>query len=1004
MKNKLILLIALTFFLFDYSVLCQDTPVMPLDSVRDNTENLTSGDLRKLPKSIYQSNVNIDNILEPSLTQINFDEINFPDDNSITISPNRYANISFYSPFAGNNTYLTHVTSYSYPNSLIVGFTVYNPQTNFYDIYSNDRTVVEFAHPSRDVSFLWGRMSNSNHSVGWIDIYDPDNQLTATVTVNLPSNWAIISLNPVSQNIKKLVLRRPTNANSLYGHILIDNFQFTPIPTQSPIGTLESVSIQNGAAVGWSADPDSQSASNVVHCYVDGFNPSNFIGAANANLPGAGAPYPGNHRFSLPIPVQYRDGNNHQITCYGLDVTGGDSPGTLAGSPKTFKFNAPIGWIGNISSATENTTNPVSDGIVDGWTMDTDVPSRSNFVHFYIDGQAGTGTYIGEAFANIPRPDVNQQTQLPGDHGYEFPIPDQYRNGVQHTIYAYGIDLTGDYPRLLQGSPKIFTLYPRILSVVLEPIDSPIDFNPNLGAGRRIFPDRQTPNDITNRKKVLVKATILPARANERVFFKNFDLDDPSADIAPVDTNANQGNDNRGERDANGNWTSASAGTFNLTGSCNSDQNGISCLTDSNGVATIEFLTTMQPGDNFSVAASTSASYLNGITVSGLDLMDTNSGIISQTPFVPPARAKRTEMLTVWRKLHIEADSMGNVGVGNNVQGTVIADGSRINPGNFPIQVTTASPLEINRFENGRVNIGGDFYKVNVNNANVIQIVVTTSIRIQNGTDFTLYDDDDYNADDPNNPDGDTNEAILQPPNSFSYLSDSLLGDTSGNRNILSSAYILPEYQWAINSQYNQNNLQFELNVEDGVNNATVIGVVNRNRDSINSEREDFWVSYVLMGYQGPLEEDIDGYGNDTILDPARNGVSPSQSIVGLEIPRCDCYVSNNCPVGGVICQVNGQSRIPRGAFGSIIFQEVLQDIRQYFIAPPPPITPRDLDQIKLTVPHEMAHQFGCLGDQRRTTFKLMDYSNYINNTINEEAFHPEHINIMRWRVRSPGN
>lgn len=58
---------------------------------------------------------------------------------------------------------------------------------------------------------------------------------------------------------------------------------------------------------------------------------------------------------------------------------------------------------------------------------------------------------------------------------------------------------------------------------------------------------------------------------------------------------------------------------------------------------------------------------------------------------------------------------------------------------------------------------------------------------------------------------------------------------------------------------------------------------------------------------------------------------------------------------------------------------------------------------MKLTVPHELGHQFGLLGDQKRTTFKIMDYSNYIGNVVNEESFHPEHINIMRRRVKSPG-
>jgi len=73
-------------------------------------------------------------------------------------------------------------------------------------------------------------------------------------------------------------------------------------------------------------------------------------------------------------------------------------------------------------------------------------------------------------------------------------------------------------------------------------------------------------------------------------------LDDPSANSPPVDPTGNAGNDSN---------ETPQAGTFNAIEPCMSDQNGISCLTDASGVATIEFTTTMQPGDNFAVAAST---------------------------------------------------------------------------------------------------------------------------------------------------------------------------------------------------------------------------------------------------------------------------------------------------------------------------------------------------------------------------------------------------------------
>lgn len=254
--------------------------------------------------------------------------------------------------------------------------------------------------------------------------------------------------------------------------------------------------------------------------------------------------------------------------------------------------------------------------------------------------------------------------------------------------------------------------------------------------------------------------------------------------------------------------------------------------------------------------------------------------------------------------------------------------------------------------------------------------------------------------------DGDYVESIDRLPDSFKYLSAADGNYPDGKpKNLYASAYIMPEYNWAGNSNYNQVNLQFELNVEDGLNNATLINVLDRNRNSKNDERDDFWIGYILIGYQGPLLADFDGLNpSGNANEDARLGVGATQFTIGSEIPECDCFNSTNCPSGGTACILNGMPKIPKGAFGSLIFQEVQQDLKKYFIAPPSPVTPRTIEDIKLTIPHELGHQFGLLGDQIRTTFKIMDYSDYVGNVVNDEAFHPEHINIMRRRVKSPGN
>ncbi len=97
-------------------------------------------------------------------------------------------------------------------------------------------------------------------------------------------------------------------------------------------------------------------------------------------------------------------------------------------------------------------------GAAGGWTLDPDNPSQSTDIHFYLDGPAGQGKFIASIKANKPRPGVNQATGYPGDHGFNFYIPREYWDGQNHTLYAYGIDITGNLNFHLIWSPKTFNI------------------------------------------------------------------------------------------------------------------------------------------------------------------------------------------------------------------------------------------------------------------------------------------------------------------------------------------------------------------------------------------------------------------------------------------------------------------------------------------------------------------------------------------------------------------
>ena len=113
-----------------------------------------------------------------------------------------------------------------------------------------------------------------------------------------------------------------------------------PVPTFAPVGRLDGIGSVGRNAYGWSYDPDSNAAPNMVHFYIGtSTGPTAFIGQIMTHLfrNDSGIP-PGNHGYNFYIPEQYFDNTQHYLYAYGLDVAGGNSPALLTGSPIAFNF------------------------------------------------------------------------------------------------------------------------------------------------------------------------------------------------------------------------------------------------------------------------------------------------------------------------------------------------------------------------------------------------------------------------------------------------------------------------------------------------------------------------------------------------------------------------------------------------------------------------------------------------------------------------------------------
>ena len=306
----------------------------------------------------------------------------------------------------------------------------------------------------------------------------------------------------------------------------------------------------------------------------------------------------------------------------------------------------------------------------------------------------------------------------------------------------------------------------------------------------------------------------------------------------------------------------------------------------------------MQPGDNFVIAASLSAAYrdefqaypsndLAILNMEGIEIPisgEINDDLVAGI---------RTQMLTVWRRLHIEVDSMENVTI-NKVMGTFPMKTSVSN--GYPVlQVMVNNSLEPNRFENGRLETINGSFEVFENTANAVSIINNQgTFTIAAGQSFTLYDDDDFNSDDgtllrPKH--GDEGEDIPLLMEDFLKDSNSVPIDiNTPDSNALAPAYIRPKYDLTGSGDETPFLANISANTGQAVRNAFLF-----NNYLLNT-REDFWTVYLLSGYQYTLNSDGDPISESTSGN-RKAGISDSQmgqgSIVFLEAhaPH-ECYTT----------------------------------------------------------------------------------------------------------------
>lgn len=151
-------------------------------------------------------------------------------------------------------------------------------------------------------------------------------------------------------------------------------------------------------------------------------------------------------KFSYTIPDSLKNGVTHYLHAMAINKGSGSAGGTwLGGTP--LSINCSLKPKGVFAAA--GCTN------FRGWACDPSNYSASVPIHFYKDGPAGSGTFIGNTTTSSPYPNAVSSCQGNPNAGFYFNTPASLKDGVSHTIYAYAINIgSGSGNTLLTNSPR----------------------------------------------------------------------------------------------------------------------------------------------------------------------------------------------------------------------------------------------------------------------------------------------------------------------------------------------------------------------------------------------------------------------------------------------------------------------------------------------------------------------------------------------------------------------
>lgn len=204
----------------------------------------------------------------------------------------------------------------------------------------------EQINAGQSATLTWSTTNASNVSISGIG--DVSNSGSKTVTPSVSTDYSLTATNSAGvATIKSVSVEViPAAPTPVPPPVPLP----TPVPppvtptNQLPQGSFDEINTA-GVVRGWSFDPDSSSATNSIHVYVDspaGAGKTPYV-TINTSLlrsdVNSSKGIAGTHGFEYTIPAALKNNVTHTVYLYAIDINDANKSTLLAGSPKSFKLS-----------------------------------------------------------------------------------------------------------------------------------------------------------------------------------------------------------------------------------------------------------------------------------------------------------------------------------------------------------------------------------------------------------------------------------------------------------------------------------------------------------------------------------------------------------------------------------------------------------------------------------------------------------------------------------------